>query len=260
MKKNKSTALLLMVLVFVVINVIFFLWLKPAQCGSAEWVSYGFMAFSFLFAVAAMLTYKGKSDETYSLTTVYLPLQYFFVQTVLSVAGIIGAVLIRNANRVADNVSEQVSNAASAVTDSEVALGQAAENVPFLVQHYTTLLVTVYIIIALIYVVRYIVHLSANDATEASLAQQHEEHSYVRDLGGMLSGLLPMVSDDGAKKAVNRLYETVRFSANKTSEVGQRNRQEVAAGITTLTQLIASKDWQAVTELANQLNLKAKMQ
>lgn len=260
MKSNKTTAILLMVLVFAVINLIFFLWVKPAECGSAEWVAYGFMAFSFLFAVFAIGTYRGKDDETYSLTTVYLPLKYFYVQTFLSAAGVIGAILIRNAGKAADKVGSTVSDAVQQVTGNDVALGQTAENAPFFVHYYTTLLVTVYVIVLLVYVVRYVVHINANQATEASLAQQHEEHSYVRDLGGMLSALLPMVGDADAKKAVNTLYETVRFSANKTSEAGQRNRQEVAAGVTRLTELISAKDWQGVIDLANQLNLKAKIQ
>lgn len=245
MKKNKSLATLLMVLIFIAVNVIFFIWVTPAQCGPVEWISYGFMVASFIFACVAMMTYNGKSDEVYSLSTVYVALKYFYVQTVLSALGVIGAQLIRSA---------QSSQAAS----------QVASYVPakyaFIIEHYFVLITSIYILVCLFYVIRFIVHSKANRATEQSLQQQHEEHSYVRDLGGTLANLLPMVSDTNAKKAVNNLYETVRFSANKTTASGSSNRQQVAQGLAKLSELIAAKDWQGVSDLATQLNSIAKQQ
>lgn len=234
MKNIKSTAALLMALVFVVVNIIFFLWVDPSKCGSAEWIAYGFMCFSFLCALVAMLTYSGKSDEVYSLTVVYLPLRYFYVQTILSALGVVGALVIRG-------------------------MTITPENASFFIHHYDTILLTVYIIVLLIYAVRFILHRGANQATESSLRQQHIEHSYVRDLTPTLSNLMPMISDPAAKKAVNNLYEAIRYSANKTSEQGQANRVEVANGIDTLTNLVMAKDWQGTIDLANRLTFKAKM-
>lgn len=241
MKQYKSTATLLMALLFVAVNVIFFFWVKPSNCGPAEWISYAFMVASFIFAYVAMMTYKGKDDETYSLTVVYIPLRYFYVQTVLSTLGVIGAQLIKSAE------------------NSDVASYIPAKYV-FIIGHYIAILLTIYIVVLLVYVIRFWIHCKANRATEQSLERQHEEHSYVRDLGGMLSNLLPQVTDSEAKKAVNALYETIRFSTNKTTETGAKNRQEVAQGIASLSQLIASNDWQSVSDLAAQLNQKAKLQ
>lgn len=235
MKQHKSTALLLMALIFVVVNVIFFVWVTPSNCGTAEWLSYGFMVASLLFACISIGVYNGKNDEVYSLSEVYVPVRYFFVQTFLSACGVIAAQICRGSDT-------------SAGSDS------------FFANYFVAILLTVYVVVCLVFVIRFIIHRKANSATEASIMQQHEEHSYVRDLSGMLSNLLPLVSDANARKSVNNLYETVRFSANKTSESGQMNRQEVAEGVVALSKLVAAKDWQSVAELASQLNLKAKMQ
>lgn len=233
MKGIKSTALLLMVLVFVAINAIFFLWVDPSKCGAAEWVSYGFMTLSFLFACISMMTYNGKGDEVYSLTVVYIPLRYFYVQTILSCAAVVGALLMRG-------------------------MPKAAANASFFVHNYVTILLTIYIIVLLVFVIRFIIHSKANQVTEASLREQYEDHSYVRDVAPILSSYLPMVSDPAAKKAVKTLYESIRFSANKTSEAGRRNREEVADGVDELARLIEAQNWQAATALATRLNIKAK--
>ena len=233
MKGIKSTALLLMVLVFIAINAIFFIWVDPSKCGAAEWISYGCMCLAFLFACISIMAYNGKGNEVYSLTVVYIPLRYFYVQTILSCAAVIGALMVRG-------------------------MPKAVADASFFVHNYVTILLTVYIIVLLVFVVRFIIHSKANQATEASLREQYEDHSYVRDVAPILSSYLAMVSDPTAKKAVKNLYESVRFSANKTSELGRRNRQEVADGVDELTRLIEAQNWQAAAALATRLNIKAK--
>ncbi len=233
MKRLKSTALLIMALIFIVINVVFFLWVDASKCGLAEWYAYGFMAFSFLFACISILIYNGRSDEVYSLTTVYIPLKYFYVQTVLSALGVVGAMYIR-------------------------AMPDIAGSASFFIVHYATVLLTIYLIVMVVYLVRFIMHSAANKATEESLQQQYEEHAYVRDVAPVLANYMPLITDANAKKAVNNLYETIRFSANKTSAQGQANRIAVTEGVDQLTGLIEAQDWQAVMALATRLNLKAK--
>lgn len=97
----------------------------------------------------------------------------------------------------------------------------------------------------------------ANDITESSLIVQAQEHAYVKDLSGMLSNMMPVVTDAKTKKTVNALYETIRFSANKTN--GKGSKEVIAEGIERLGTLIDAKEWEAAAALAEELNNKAKM-
>lgn len=232
MKQIKPIALVILALIFIVLNVLFFLWVDPPKCGTPEWLSYGFMVGAFLFAAISMISYKGRSEEVYSLTVLYIPFRYFTIQSILSAAGIYYAGIIRGME--------------SLQTDSQ-----------FFYSHYSTLLASAYIIVLAIYLIRYIIHCKANDITESSLNVQAQEHAYVKDLSVMLSNMMPVVTDAKTKKTVNALYETIRFSANKTN--GKGSKEVIAEGIERLGTLIDAKEWEAAAALAEELNNKAKM-
>lgn len=66
------------------------------------------------------------------------------------------------------------------------------------------------------------------------------------------------VKEPAAKKAVNSLYETIRYGSNHTTAEGKEIQAKVTQGIARLTTLISAADWGAVKDLAYELNEKAK--
>ncbi len=284
MRFSKITASALMLLVLIVLNILFFAWTDAETRGAVEWMSYGFCMFSFVVACVAIFRVPQDSDEVYSLTTNYVCLSYFAVQTVLSVVAIYYGMVLRRATEMvqatSDKVNSIVSNITGAVqqalpdsignlsTDSlgtvvNETVGSATDTVTqqssFLADHYTTIVLTVYLLVFVFYAIRLFVHHTANQSTAADLAEQARQHAYIADNSQRVDRLARQITDPQAKKAVTQLYETIHFSANVTTAEGKQIEQEVASGIDRLAQLVASADWQAVTQCAKELNQLAKL-
>lgn len=284
MRINKITAAALIILVLAAINILFFAWTDPETRGAVEWMSYGFTMFSFIVACIAILRRRGDDDEVYNLTTAYLPTSYFVVQTILSAIAIYYGMVLRKASEAAQTISENVNvSVANLVDKAQEVLpdsiqGLAVDSIgstinetvqsttevvaqqpSFLSEHYTVIVLSVYILVFVFYAFNLAMHSTANKATEESLARQQEEHSFIQENSQRLQRAMLQIKDPSAKKAVNSLFETIRFGANHTTPEGKVLQEEVTAGIGRLIALIGAADWDSVKELANELNTKAKL-
>ncbi|MCR5271296.1 MAG: hypothetical protein K6D91_09815 [Prevotella sp.] len=280
MRINQMTFVALMVLVLIVLNVLFFVWTDVETRGIVEWMSYGFAMFSFVVASIAVLRVSKDSDEVYHLTTTFLPLSYFCVQTVLSAVAIgYGMVLRRTqetAQSLTSNMQDTVNKVVESLPDSVAgiatdSIGSAIGNTVntttetvvgrsmFLAENYTVIVLSVYLLVLLFYAFNLGIHKTANDATRESLAEQAAEQDSKMQLSQRLQLLEVKVKDAAAKKEVNRLYETIRYGANHTTPQGKQIEGAITAGLDELSALIDRADWEKVRELAQELTVRAKM-
>jgi len=284
MRINKITAVALMALVLIVLNILFFAWTDEETRGTVEWMSYGFTMFSFVVACISIFRIRQDSDEVYHLTTNFLPISYFCVQTILSVIAIYYGMVLRKTSEMTETVTSTVNDSVNKLIDqSKGALPDSIQGVDidsigstignavnstteaitqqssFLADHYAIIVLTVYLLVLVFYAVNLGIHSTANKATAESLAKQAKDHLFIQENSQRLQRMLSQVSDPTAKKAVNSLYESIRFSANQTTPEGKQIEAEVAAGIGQLASLISTANWDAVKELAQQLNEKIKM-
>lgn len=283
MKINNITTVALMVLVLVILNILFFAWTDAATRGAVEWMSYGFTMFAFIVACVSVFRIRRDSNEVYHLTTNFLPVSYFVVQTILSAIAIYYGIVLRKATEVTHTITETVNDSVGKLVEKTqdvlpdsiqglsvdsigATIGEAVSSTTevvtqqssFLAEHYTVVVLSVYVLVLVFYAFNLGVHSTANKATVESLAKQAEEHLFIQENSQRLQRLLLQVKEPTAKKAVNSLYETIRFGANHTTPEGKQIQGEVTAGIARLTALITAADWEAVKELACELNAKAK--
>lgn len=255
MRINKMTAVALMILVLIVLQILFFAWTDEETRGAVEWMSYGFTMFAFVMACWSVFRVRQDSNEVYHLTTNYLPVSYFVVQTILSAIAIYYGMVLRKTAEVTQTITETVSDAVNESVGKLVATYQPS----FLAEHYTIIVLSVYLLVLVFYAINLGIHSTANQATAESLAKQEEEHKFIQENSKLLQRLLIQIKEPTAQKAVNSLYETIRFSANHTSSEDKQIQNEIAVGISQLASLVEAANWDEVKELSQQLNLKAQI-
>lgn len=282
MRINKTTTGVLLVLVLAVLNILFFAWTDAETRGAVEWMSYGFTMFAFVVACISVFRIP-RGNEVYNLTTSYLPVSYFGIQTILGAVAIYYAMVMRKATEVTHTITNTVNESVGKIVDktqdvlpdsiqgiSVDSIGSAIEETvqsstevvhqqsSFLAEHYTVIVLSVYLLVLVIFAFNFVMHATANKATADSLAKQADELAFSQTNSQLLQRLLPQVKEPAAKKAVNSLFETIRYGASHTTPEGKQLQGEVTEGIARLITLINNADWNAVKELAGDLNTKAK--
>lgn len=284
MRVNRSIAVALMFLVLVVLNILFFIWTDAETRGSVEWMSYGFMMFSFFVVCWGVFRVREDSNEVYHLTTNFLPISYFCVQTVLSAIAIYYAMVLRKAAELTEVATEKANSAVNTVIDTAkgvlpdsirgvdvdsigAAIGDAVnssteavtQQTSFFAEYYPIIVLSVYLLVLVFYAISLGVHKTANDATKASLAEQAAKYTYIADNTKRLQRLKLQIHDMAAKHDVDMLYSIIKSSPVVASGDGREAEIKVEEGIAKLESLVADKDWEGVKTLAKELQLTAKL-
>lgn len=224
---SKTTLTIAAVMGCAVLNILFFLWTSADTRGVVEWSSYGFTMFAFVAAFLSLTRVSRDNNEVYNLTTVYVPVMYLTAQTVLSGFAIYYAMVIRN-------ILEEIPTS-------------------FVVRHYQTIVLSVYIILCAFYTLRYLLHSEANKATEASLAAQAETRAAKNDVKLRVQAILQQVGNAEAAKALETLAETLRFCPNNVM-ANAATRDVINATLGQMEQRMAEGKESEVAAMARQLD------
>ena len=212
-----------MVLVLAAINILFFAWTDAETRGAVEWMSYGFTMFAFAVACISVFRIRQDNNEVYNLTTHYLPVSYFVVQTILSAIAIYYGIVLRKTAEVTHKITETVNDSVGKVVEKtqEVlpdsiqglsvdsigsTLGDTVRSTTeavtqqssFLAEHYTVIVLSVYVLVFVFYAINLGMHSTANKATAESLAKQAREHSFIDENSQKLQRLLLHVTAPAA--------------------------------------------------------------
>lgn len=259
MKINKTSTIALMILVLIVINILFFAWIDSDLRGPVEWMSYGFEMFAFIIACISVLHISQNNKETYRISTVYLPISYFAVQTVLSIFAIYICIILREAKDIAQNVRDNIIDLSSGTAQDVInSTADIACRKSFFIDHYTEIVLSVYLLVLVYYVITISIHMTANKATAIALETQEKEHSFIRESCAQLQHLSALIDNPEAKKSINYLYEAIRYKANKVTPEGKLVQNEVAAGIKQLMSYVDDSNWEAIHKLSKELCIKVK--
>ena len=261
MKINKLSAAALMVLVLIVLNVLFFVWTDKEFRGVVEWISYGFTMLAFVMACISIFRIHQDSDETYHLTTNYLPVSYFAVQVTLSAVAIYICIMLREAKEIAQTVKDGLSDLSpDAMQDvveptADIVFWQSS----FFANHFTEIALSLYLLILVFYVINISIHSTATKATARALAIQNEEHQFIKESCQQLQRLLVLIKDPEAKKSITALYESIRYKATHTKPDDKIIQNEISDGIKQLTLYVTESNWNAVQRLSKELSTKSNL-
>lgn len=189
-----------MVLVLVALNILFFAWTDGETRGAVEWMLYGFTLLVFIFACISVFRIRRDNNEVYNLTITYLSITYF-AQTILSVIAIYYEVVLRKTsevtNKITETVNDSINNLAdksgeilpdsiqglavdsigSSISDTVKSATEVVAKQPsFFAEHYTVIVLSVFILVLVFYAIYLGAHSTANKATKKSLTKQEEEH------------------------------------------------------------------------------------
>lgn len=223
MKKSVNAAYGLLFLIPLALSILFFMWIPGERRGIIEWLSYVFMILSF---VSLCLFMPKESDETYTITVGDLTMKFFLLQVGSAFAFIILSQLLGWY----DN---------------------AFRTFPCL------MVLTVYLVLTVVYVIRIGIHALANRATKASLDAGVQSSNISNTLKTKVASLMFGESDPAAAKALKKLQETIKFCPiGKFSDAAFV--AELYSGISELERAAEAKDWDAVVKLSDKMIFTCK--
>ena len=226
MKFNKIITIFIITAIFIVMNVLYFMWITEDTRNDVMWILYGFTCLSFVVAAISIFAVS-KDGETYKLAIPFLSLRYLAVQSIISIYLIYKFMSLLRMKELSGFEST-------------------------LLGHYKQIVLTISLILFVYYAVRIAIHFMANKATEKSIQDQVSSHNYISNNYAFLNDLIGDIKDENAKKEINGLMETLRYSPAESLSI-KIHADRINNDIQQLKTLSQKDNWEQVAKTAQNI-------
>ena len=222
---NKKTFILILLfsLFLIAFNILYFIYIDFKGANSATWISYGFIHLSYIvFILSIFLIKKSKADNSYDIATAFVTWKYFCTAYAVGVGCIFKTTLVPQ-------------GLSFAIRDLQEPFW------PLLTQT----------IIAVTFIAWWLASLWANEVTAESMTRQEQDHQFIKNGSLMLNGIVCNTSDEKIRRVVERCYDVMSSSPERSHASVQQLEQKILDAIGDMERASRHGNTEGLTRLAD---------